>query len=528
MHKNTQMVYTYHNETKHSQLRYAKSLGYMDWATQPNPYRNYADTKKTTLPLAFENKSLEYSQIFIQAQQKERVITPLSLASVSQFFQFSLGLAAIKEYEGQSWALRCNASSGNLQPSEAYIISKDIEGIEDGLHHYAPLDHNLELLSKTTSSLEIPAHSFLVSLSSIVWREAWKYGERSWRYTQLDCGHALKALEVSALILGWKIDVISTKDTELQSLIGFDQVHRYVPEERELSDMLLLVTLDDTVQTTDININALRSSLEDTYEGKANQLSLNWHKWDILEKIEDATLSDVLEVKKFKNDIYEENPYRKVSGLAKDIVLNRRSAQAMKKDDCTITKNEFETILGSIKSNNSPIHLVIFVHSVEEVDSGLYILIRNDAHKEDLKSLLKEVFSWEKVVTDAGELYKLEDGDMRHISQTISCTQAIASDGAFTLGMLAQFTEQIEEFGASKYKELYWECGAIGQQLYLETTSLDLSATGIGCFLDDILHERIGLKTNKYQTLYHFTVGRGLVDNRLSTLKPYWNSVGKW
>ncbi|NOR55234.1 MAG: SagB/ThcOx family dehydrogenase, partial [Sulfurovum sp.] len=119
------------------------------------------------------------------------------------------------------------------------------------------------------------------------------------------------------------------------------------------------------------------------------------------------------------------------------------------------------------------------------------------------------------------------NGDMRYISQTISCNQAIASDGAFTLGMLAQFTEQIKEFGASRYKELYWECGAIGQQLYLETTSLNLSATGIGCFLDDILHETIGLKTNQYQTLYPFTIGRGLVDKRLSTLKPYWNSVGK-
>lgn len=519
------MVYTYHNETKHRQEQYAKSLGYMDWATQPDPYRNYTDTQKTKLPLSFENKSLEYSQIFTKVKE-EKVVAPLCLESISQFFQFSLGLAAIKEFEGQSWALRCNASSGNLQPSEAYIISKDIQGIEDGLHHYAPLEHQLELLSATTSDLALPHNSFLVSLSSIVWREAWKYGERSWRYTQLDCGHALKALEVSALILGWKIEVISTKDTELQSLIGFDQAHRYVPEERELSDMLLLVTLDDTVPTSDININTLRNSLEESYTGKANQLSRNWHKWDILEKIEDATLSDELENKKFKTDTYEENPYRKSSGLAKDIVLNRRSAQVMNKDDCTITKNEFETILGSIKSDNSPIHLVIFVHSVEEIDSGLYILIRNEVHKEELKSLLKEVFLWERVDTDAGQLYKLENGDMKYISQTISCNQEIASNGAFTLGMLAQFSEQIKEFGASRYKELYWECGAIGQQLYLETTSLNLSATGIGCFLDDILHEVIGLKTNNYQTLYHFTVGRGLVDTRLSTIKPYGSRMG--
>ena len=520
MNKNTQMVYTYHNETKHSQYKYAKSLGYMDWETQPNPYRNYGDTQKTSLPLSFKNKSLEYSQIFTKVNE-ERFVAPLCLESVSQFFQFSLGLAAIKEFNGQSWALRCNASSGNLQPSEAYIIANDIEGVEDGLHHYAPRKHELELLSSTTSDLALPPRSFLVCLSSIVWREAWKYGERSWRYTQLDCGHALKALEVSALILGWKIDVVSTKDTQLQGLIGFDQAHRYVPEERELSDMLLLVTLDHTVQTTDIDITTLRNALEDTYAGKANQLSHNWHKWDILEKIEDATLSDEMEVKKFKVDNYEENPYRQVSSLAKDIVLNRRSAQAMNKNDCTITKEAFETILGSVKSNNSPIHLVIFVHSVEEMDAGLYILVRNNAHKEELKSVLKETFLWERVDTDAGELYKLQNGDMKNISQAISCNQGIASDGAFTLGMLAQFTEQIQEFGASRYKELYWECGAIGQQLYLETTSVNLSATGIGCFLDDMLHEVIGLKTNAYQTLYHFTVGRGLVDDRLSTLKPY-------
>lgn len=41
MNKNTQMVYTYHLETKHRQEQYAKSLGYMDWATQPDPYRNF-------------------------------------------------------------------------------------------------------------------------------------------------------------------------------------------------------------------------------------------------------------------------------------------------------------------------------------------------------------------------------------------------------------------------------------------------------------------------------------------------------
>ncbi len=522
MNKNLQMVYNYHNETKHSQQRYARSLGYMDWATQPNPYRTYNDTRKIKLPLSFENKTLEYSQIF--NQKKEDIISaPLCKEAISQFFQFSLGLAAIKEYGDQSWALRCNASSGNLQPSEAYLISNDIQGIDDGLFHYSPLEHSLELLSNANEELTLPKNSFLVCLSSIVWREAWKYGERAWRYTQLDCGHALKALEISASILGWKIEVLNTKDSSLQNLIGFDQSSRYIPEERELPDMLLLVSFDNDSKdySNTIDIDNIRTTLEETYRGKANQLSRDWHKWDILEKIEDATLSDDLIKKEYKNDIYEINTYRETSFLAKDVVLNRRSAQAMDKDDANITKKEFETIIASVKSNNSAIHLVVFIHNVTDIESGLYILVRNENHKEQLQSLFKEQFLWEKVDTQAGQLYKLEAGDFKFLSKAISCNQDIASHGAFTLGMLAEFTNQLEQFGASRYKQLYWDCGAIGQQLYLEATSLKLSATGIGCFLDDILHGTVGLKTNHFQSLYHFTIGRGLVDSRLSTKKPY-------
>jgi len=522
MNKNLQMVYTYHNETKHSQQRYARSLGYMDWDTQPNPYRSYTNTKKTKLPLSFDNNTLEYSQIFSQ-EKDQSLRAPLCIESISQFFQFSLGLAAIKEYGEQSWALRCNASSGNLQPSEAYIIAKDIQGVEDGLHHYGPQEHHLEQLSTASESLTLPQNSFLVSLSSIVWREAWKYGERSWRYTQLDCGHALRALEISALILGWKVEVINTSDSELLNLIGLDQLDRYVPQERELSDMLLLVSLAEgtSKEIKQLDINSIRKSLEDTYSGTANQLSSSWHKWDILEQIEDASLSDELEKKVFSKDNFEKNPYRQTSFLAKDIVLQRRSAQIMNPSNSTISKNEFETILGSIKSNSSAVHLVIFVHDVMDMDAGLYILIRNSEHKKQLQDLLKDEFIWEKIDTEAGELYKLESGDFKYISKSISCSQDIASDGAFSLGMLVEFVFQLETHGASRYKQLYWECGALGQQLYLETTSLKLSATGIGCFLDNVLHSTIGLKTNQFQSLYHFTVGRGLVDDRLTTKKPY-------
>jgi SagB-type dehydrogenase family enzyme len=521
MNKNLQMVYTYHNETKHTHIKYARSLGYMDWATQPDPYRSYADTKQTILPLALKHNTLAYHEIFESSQED---IAPLCLESISQFFQFSLGLAAVKSSGGQSWDLRCNASSGNLQPTESYLICDGISGIDNGIHHYAPKNHNLEQIANTNEKLDLPNDSFLVALSSIVWREAWKYGERSWRYTQLDCGHALRALEISAYMLGWQIKVLDINDNTLNDLIGLNQSNRYINEENENADMLLLVSKYATID--EINYNTLRASFNQTYLGYANQLSPTWHKWDILNKIEEATTQKTI----IKHNTIQKHYFpRKKSFESKDIVLNRRSAQQMDAHNSNITLEQFDTIISSVSQSlhnyQASVHLVLFVHDVNELDAGLYILLRNDKHKDSLMQECKESFLWQKSKLKNKDLYLLKKSDYTMLSKTISCNQSIASNGAFSLGMLAQFDEQLSTYGASRYKELYWECGAIGQQLYLEATSLSLSATGIGCYLDDIFHDTLGLTNMKFQSLYHFTIGRGIFDSRLSTLKPYENRM---
>ena len=103
-----------------------------------------------------------------------------------------MGLSAWKAYRETRWALRVNPSSGNLHPTEAYIV-------HDGrIFHYAPREHVLE----ERAALPSPAwqaflggrEGFLVALTSIQWREAWKYGERAFRYCQHDVGHAIAAL----------------------------------------------------------------------------------------------------------------------------------------------------------------------------------------------------------------------------------------------------------------------------------------------------------------------------------------------
>ncbi len=63
----------------------------------------------------------------------------------------------------------------------------------------------------------------------------------------------------------------------------------------------------------------------------------------------------------------------------------------------------------------------------------------------------------------------------------------------------------------------------IGQVLYLEAEAMAIQGTGIGCFFDDPVHQFLGLQDMNYQTLYHFTLGGGIHDDRILTLPAYGN-----
>lgn len=120
-------------------------------------------------------------------------------------------------------------------------------------------------------------------------------------------------------------------------------------------------------------------------------------------------------------------------------------------------------------------------------------------------------------------LFRLSSGDLERKASQLSCLQAIAGKGAFSLGMVADFARTLEEEGDWAYRRLFWEAGLIGQVLYLEATAAGVSGTGIGCFFDDAVHETLGIdgKALGWQSLYHFTVGTAVEDPRIATEPAY-------
>jgi hypothetical protein len=169
------------------------------------------------------------------------------------------------------------------------------------------------------------------------------------------------------------------------------------------------------------------------------------------------------------------------------------------------------------------IHLLLFIHLVEGLHPGLYALIRRPGALEELRGATRPDFAWIRAPATPVDLplYLLKVADVRAAAAQLCLGQAIAGQGAFSLGMLADFERPLHESGPWFYRHLFWEAGLLGQVLYLEAEAAGLRATGIGAYFDDWVHSLLGLRDHRFQSLYHFAVGGPVEDPRITTLPAY-------
>lgn len=515
-------VRAYHALSKHRPDAWAPGPGRLEWSTQPAPFRRYAGARCIALPRRPLEETPRYDQPFAGPVSAP---APFDAASIGQLLYDSLALSAWKEDGGNRWALRVNPSSGNLHPTEAYLLAP--AGSLDGpalLAHYAPDLHGLEVRAELPAALALPAGGLLLGLSSIHWREAWKYGERAYRYCQHDLGHALAAIAIAASALGWRVRLLGqVPDARLDALLGLD---RPGFEEAERADALLWISAPDAP------LPRLPGTLLDglaalELDGVPNRLSREQRHWPELERVlqlcrapAQADSDDAFTPGRQSDD----NP-----GLPlRPLLHRRRSAQAM--DGRTGIHAELLLAwLRRLMPENSPVplalagapqvDLLLFVHRVQGLEPGLYWLARGAALEAELAQGLREDFLWRRVPGEL-PLYRLLEGDARGLAGFLSCGQDIAADGCVALAMLARFDQALEQ-GAWRYPRLFWECGLLGQLLYLEAEAAGLSGTGIGCYFDDAVHELLGLADSRWQSLYHFTLGRARWDERLTTAPAY-------
>ena len=559
-------VRRYHDGTKHGFHRFARSLGYLDWASQPRPFRTFAGAPAASLvpsPAAPQAddvaRDVSYDDLF---GVDPAVVGDwasggfVSAAALGDLLRHALGLTAWKQFRETRWSLRANPSSGNLHPTEAYVVCGAMAGLGStpGLYHYAPDAHALELrcaFDERDWSLACGgrADAILVALTSIHWRESWKYGERAFRYCQHDLGHAIVALGLAARLLGCRAALAPEwSHRAIAALTGIDRDTDFVDAEREEPGCLLVLSPVGRDPLLDHEDPALVGAVSrGRWHGHASRLSEDHVEWTFIDEVAKATEwpggpgrpggAGEAGGAGGVGDRCSRGPFRPAVGAngqrgsldARRLMRQRRSAVAFD-GRSTIDRSAFLRMLARVMPGPSApwdalwwspaIHLALFVHRVIDLAPGLYLLCRTGPAQGTLRSAIGRDFLWDCEDAELG-LMCLARGDCTRLAARLSCDQDIAAEGYFSLGMLADFDASLAAYGPAFYRHLFWEAGVVGQVLYLEAEAAGARGTGIGCFYDDPVHDVLGLTGHAFQSLYHFAVGTPVEDTRLLTAPGY-------
>lgn len=558
MNEEFETIMAYHHASKHNFNAFAPRPLFLDMLNKPDLFLNYSGTQLLLLDRWSEKQiATEDFPTYEQAFPPESITSSeLNKENISRLFFDSFAISAWKQAGTTKWPLRVNPSSGNLHPTEVYILSDHIQKLLSvpSVCHYAPLPHALELRAEFSPEIwellssGFPDGIFFVGLTSIYWRVSWKYGLRAFRYANHDIGHAIAALTFAAAGLGWKTSLLADMGSEgLSELLGTSG--RSGPEKEEPACLLAVYPAGKTCATGKISSAAVSAFKNISWEGTPNVLSPKHVEWTGIEKADSATRKAetaylgkekgrTQETQKFTQLLTSDSSIMpgssfdlKVPPLRK-VIRQRRSAIEMD-NSAYMEKDTFYRMLQKTIPEENPVfstlpfgpftHLLLFVNRVKDILPGLYMFLRKPGEKEKFKSVIRPDFLWEKPENCPPDLefYMLMEETLYDYAAQLSCGQRKAADACVTACMLSEFEEPLKKYGSWIYPYLLWECGFLGQLLYLEAEAHSLRGCGIGCFFDDPVHETIGLKGLEYQDLYHFIIGSQLQEIGVITLPAY-------
>jgi len=470
----------YHNFTKHTAEKLRRTQHFLDWANMPHPFRHYEGVPVLDLPA--------------DPPAPGTTLAGDGPTFLSQLLFYSAAISASKlvPSTGYRYALRVNPSSGNLHPTEFHFVTRGLSHWPDGLYHYRPSSHMAE--QRAAGEFSIPpsndAAAVTFLLTSIAWREAWKYRDRAYRYCLHDMGHAWEALALAARAMGC--------ETFAYGCFGDDKIAEACRLHADEWPMLV-VEIRGTIPFGGRAGNAT------IWHGvQANPLSMEPIVYAPIEEMHAATKliasceTNVAEVKEGSGEIELPTPVTFDRAFG-EIARTRRSALDFRGGSESISLAQLSAILDATKRPFAAdfgdarfIQLYLYAHRVDELDRGVYRYWHSSAQLERIRS-----------------------GDQRVAAAGLSLGQDLAGNACVAFSMIADLDRATRMHGDRGYRYAHFEAGAIGQRLYIAAEALGLGATGIGAFFDDEVHRYLGITPNQGQVIYHFAIGYPVPDPRV-------------
>lgn len=480
----------FHEATKHSRDSIARGRRGLDWANMPDPFRHYEGVPVLDLPADPPGPEIPMLEVLQGAPGATTTGSGPDFLSKLLFYSAAISAAKRAPGTGYKYALRVNPSSGNLHPTEFHFVTRGLTNWPDGLYHYRPSSHMAEQRAAGRFEMPVPGAPapIVFVLTSIAWREAWKYGNRAYRYCLHDIGHAWQALALTARAMGCESFASGRfPDNAIAQLCRLNE---------DEWPMLMLA-----LRCQSIPVREPDRGETIWFGGNANRLSPEEVDYPLIRGIHEATKCDgsaaALPAPAIERCKTKAPPASSSRSFA-DAVRTRRSALDFQGGAMSMSLTQLLSILDVATrplaadfAGTRFVHLHVYAHRVQGLEPGLY-----------------------RYWADRGELELIRSGDQRVIAAGLSLGQDLAGNACAAFSMIADFEEAVRRHGDRAYRYVHFEAGAIGHRMYLAAEALGLQATGIGAFFDEEVNRNLGLEAQE-QVVYHFAIGYAIPDTRL-------------
>lgn len=477
-------------------------LGYKK-AMLATPIKEYSGKDTIKLPEPTKTCTTDVRDAYqLWASGQAKAGANLTFKDLSTLLFHTLGISqTIKKPRGE-FDLRMAASAGARYPFNAYVTVNKVEGLKSGLYYYNPKAESLVLLKAGEFSQELAslcgcpdqirsAPATLVFTSSIV-RTASRYAQRSYRYVNMDTGHAAYNLALCAATLGLRAPmIVRFEDEKLNAFLGVD----------EMESALLVQPLGAEAEKEGREPAFALGDLTKAKEGKGSFLDFIHGGTEL--KIAKGlgarpTLKGSDEGGQKQGMERIKLPAPCVGSALFQSIQKRRSVREYAQESMSL--GDFSALCESsvgqpkgqpsqdpLLSGSAPINIYVMVRDVKDLKPGIY-RYHPKGHEVEL----------------------VKAGDFANAATEACYGQDFAGTAQATFFKTIKWTELAQPDGDRGYRYACLRAGFISEGLYVQGAALNIGACGIGAFEDGATNKLLDLDTNQEVCLYATSTGKNL------------------
>jgi SagB-type dehydrogenase family enzyme len=486
----TRIAREYHTATKHHPGAAASTRG-IARELLPRPYKLYRGLDAISLP-ALETHPLapqgrggaRWSQDGDDGKGDQ-----LTFQDLTRLLHYSAGIIRRRRIRGREVAFRAAACTGAAYHIELYVVCGNLDGVPAGVYHYGVHDERLRILRRgdfrgvlaMAAKEADPLAEATIVLTSVFWRNAWRYEERAYRHAFWDSGTIVANLLELAASRGTEARVAAGFiDRDVNQLLGVDGEHEAAV------CLLALRERADAVQPPP-DSGQISPEVE-----PASAVEI---EYPVIQEIHQASaLVDRDDVERWHAGASGRSSEgdRKYSGLdslarrdISHVIESRGSARRFGKG--ALTRGELDSL---VRDAVAPLPLDF------QPMTELRLVVNR------VNGLEPGVFAY-----DSGELSLVNAGRFETQAAHAALDQWLAGDAAVNFYFVCGMDEMLERYGNRGYRAAQLEASVRGGRIYLAATALGLRVTGL-TFYDDAAARLLHRNPSDTAVLFLVVVGR--------------------